>query len=103
MQAEALYGQQFERRAPYMLKAKGQMSQDGTRRYLMPEPLKENNLLETPHRYKQKTVMMKLPTDVDPTDKNLAGSSTSSITPGAANTGARHTGCATASSQSTAT
>jgi len=72
-QAESLYAQQFERRAHYMLKPKGQMGQDGTRRYLMPEPSKENNLLKTPHRYTQKTVMMKLPTNVEPTDKNPGG------------------------------
>ena len=72
-QAEKLYAQQFERRAHYMLKPKGQMSPDGTRRYLMPEPSKENNLLKEPHRYTQKTVMMKLPTNVDPKDKNPGG------------------------------
>ena len=56
-----------------MLKAKGQMSQDGTRRYIMPEPSNENNLLKVPHRYTQKTVMMKLPTDIDPNDANPGG------------------------------
>jgi hypothetical protein len=71
--AEELYAKQFERRAHYMLKAKGQMSQDGTRRYLMPEPSEENNLLKAPHRYKQKTVMMKLPTNVAPNDANPGG------------------------------
>jgi hypothetical protein len=72
-QAGELYAKQFERRAHYMLKAKGQMSQDGTRRYLMPEPSEENNLLKAPHPYKQKTVMMKLPTNVAPNDANPGG------------------------------
>ena len=70
VQAETLYAKQAARREHYRLKAKGHMTPDGTRRYLMPEPSKENNLLKVPHRYTQKTVMMKLPTDVDPTDKN---------------------------------
>lgn len=49
------------------------MSADGTRRYLIPEPSTENGHLKTPHRYQQKTVMMKLPVDVPEKDKNPGG------------------------------
>jgi len=74
-QAEDLYAKQLERREFYRLKPKGHMSPDGTRRYLIPEPSKENGHLKTPHRYTQKTVMMKLPltADVDPDDANPGG------------------------------
>lgn len=72
-QAEDLYKKQLKRRAHYQLKSKGHMSADGTRRYLLPEPSTENGHLKTPHRYLQKTVMMKLPVDVPEKDKNPGG------------------------------
>jgi hypothetical protein len=62
-QAEHLYQQQLEQRAKYMLKPKGQMAPDGTRRYLVPINAPGYAKWKAkPNSHQGKTVTMTLPT-----------------------------------------
>ena len=62
-QAEHLYQQQLEQRAKYMLKPKGQMAPDGTRRYLVPiNAPGYAKWKATAKSHQGKTVTMMLPT-----------------------------------------
>lgn len=71
---EALYSKQLDRRSLYQLKAKGRMSPDGTRRYLIPNAVNSTTpLTMPPDHYSGKTVMMKLPTGKDAGKPNAGG------------------------------
>ena len=70
-QAEALYAKQLEQRSLYMLKDKGHMAADWTRRYLVPTPAAPVKPHTTP--YKGKTVSMKRPEGQDAENANAGG------------------------------
>jgi hypothetical protein len=77
---ETLYSKPLDRRALYQLKAKGRMSPDGTRRYLIPNPVTGTTPLTVPtDHYSGKTVMMKLPTGKDAGKPNAGGLKRKSI------------------------
>jgi len=70
-QAEELYAKQLEQRTSYMLKDKGRMAADWTRRYLIPDaatPVKQRT-----DPYQGKTVMMKRPVGKEAKDANAGG------------------------------
>ena len=69
--AEALYVKQLEQRSLYMLKDKGRMAADWTRRYLIPESAAPVKPRTDP--YKGKTVMMKRPVGKEAKDANAGG------------------------------
>lgn len=73
-QAESLYAQQLHSRTRYMLKYKGVISSDWTRRYLLPDvtvPIPGTK--SQPNPGDSKTVMMKRPTGKEAEDANAGG------------------------------
>jgi hypothetical protein len=72
--AETLYAQQLSERAKYMLKPKGRMDADWTRRYLLPIESKEYAKWRTrPGTHQGQTVMMKRPVGVEALEANAGG------------------------------
>ena len=72
--AEDLYAKQVAKRRNYMLKAKGQMDENLTRRYLLPTTTAEYAMWKRrPGTHQGDTVMMKHPEVVDPADTNPSG------------------------------
>ncbi|MEO6943367.1 MAG: hypothetical protein ABI053_01490 [Lacisediminihabitans sp.] len=73
-QAETLYAQQLQRRTVYMLKYKGIISSDWTRRYLLPDAtVPTTGTKQRPNPRDSKTVMMKRPTEKEAKDANAGG------------------------------
>jgi hypothetical protein len=72
--AENLYAQQLAKRSNYMLKAKGRMAADWTRRYLLPTETKEYASWKLrPKSHQGQTVMMKRPEGKEAEAANAGG------------------------------
>jgi hypothetical protein len=72
--AETLYAQQLSKREKYMLKPKGRMDDDWTRRYLLPTETKEYAMWRTrPGTHQGQTVMMKRPVGNEALEANAGG------------------------------
>jgi hypothetical protein len=72
--AEATYAKQLASRRKYMLKAKGRMAPDWTRRYLLPVDTKEYTTWNRrPGSHQGTTVMMKRPEGKEAEDANAGG------------------------------
>lgn len=78
--AEEIYAQQLDERRRYLLKPKGRMSADGTRRYLVPDPSTDGRAgTVAPHRFQNRTVTMEMPPspatpqEAEKEDRNAGG------------------------------